>query len=150
MSRDIFNLDCIKINCRDCFFIDNEQITESVHDKFQEANSEVIRLNKELAKVKEDTLCKDKTIHNHTGVIKDFSDVLDKRNKELAKVKEMLKNHVQYSERYKAFIMTHCRKEHSATESELLNLLRKLHSGEMDSLIGIQKENKEGAEDGSI
>jgi len=109
MSRDIFNLDCIKINCRDCFFIDNEQITESVHEKFQEANSEVIRLNKELAKVK-----------------------------------EMLKNHVQYSERYKAFIITHCREDHSATESELLNLLRKLHSGEMDSLIGIQNENKEG------
>jgi len=58
----------------------------------------------------------------------------------------MLKNHVHCIERYKAFIMTHCREEHSATESELLNLLRKLHSGEMDSLIGIKKSNKEGGE----
>jgi len=78
-----------------------------------------------------------------------YADLLEKSRKvekELAKVKEMLKNHVQCSERYKAFIMTHCREDHSATESELLNLLRKLHSGEMDSLIGIQKSDKEGGE----
>jgi len=47
-----FNIDYMKIYSDDCFFLENEGISQKVHEAFQEANSVILAQKKEIERLR--------------------------------------------------------------------------------------------------